>query len=95
MAVAYDRVMAGEKSGRFFGRGGLDDVTSRIGTFLASNFIPFYVTVGYDEAYLRSQYIGFFYALALCWIVLTAAMVATAIFIRSLEKIASEPRLKS
>jgi len=86
MAVAYDRVMAGEKSGRFFGRGGLDDVT-RIGTFLASDSIPFYVTVGYDEAYLRSQYIGFFYALALCWVVLTAAMVATAIFIRSLEKI--------
>jgi hypothetical protein len=51
MAVAYDRVMAGEKSGRFFGRGGLDDVT-RIGTFLASDSIPFYVTVGYDEAYL-------------------------------------------
>ena len=93
MAVAYDRVMAGEKSGRFFGRGGLDDVI-RIGTFLASNSIPFYVTVGYDEAYLRSQYIGFFYALALCWIVLTAAMVATAIFIRSLEKIRQRTQIE-
>ncbi|HEY0224241.1 MAG TPA: ATP-binding protein, partial [Pseudolabrys sp.] len=47
---------------------------------------PFYVTVGYDTDYLRSQYIGFFYVLGLCWFVLTAAMIAAAGFIRSLEK---------
>jgi signal transduction histidine kinase len=84
MALTYDRVLAGEKSGKFYGPGA-DDVT-RIGTFLASDTIPFYVTVGDDEAYLRSQYIGFFYVLGICWFVLTAAMVASAIFIRHLEK---------
>jgi signal transduction histidine kinase len=61
---------------------------------LASSTIPFYVAVGYDEDYLRSQYIGFFYALALCWIVLTAAMVAAAIFIRSLEKIRQRTQIE-
>jgi two-component sensor histidine kinase len=93
MAMAYDRVIAGERSGRFYRRGGPDDVT-RIGTFLASDTIPFYVTVGYDEDYLRSQYIGFFYALALCWIALTAAMAAAAIFIRSLEKVRQRTQIE-
>jgi len=93
MAMAYDRVIAGEKSGKFYRRGGPDDVT-RIGTFLASDTFPFYVTVGYDEDYLRSQYIGFFYALALFWIVLTAAMAAAAIFIRSLEKIRQRTQIE-
>jgi len=93
LAMAYDRVMAGERNGKFYRRGGPDDVT-RIGTFLASSTIPFYVTVGYDEDYLRSQYIGFFYALALCWLVLTAAMIAAAIFIRSLEKIRQRTQIE-
>jgi two-component sensor histidine kinase len=93
LAMAYDRVMAGEKSGKFYRRGGPDDVT-RIGTFLASSTIPFYVTVGYDEDHLRSQYIGFYYALALCWLVLTAAMAAAAIFIRSLEKMRQRTQIE-
>jgi two-component sensor histidine kinase len=93
MTMAYDRVIAGEKSGKFYRRGGPDDVT-RIGTFLASNTIPFYVTVGYDEDYLRSQYIGFIYVLALCWIALTAAMAAAAIFIRSLEKVRQRTQIE-
>jgi hypothetical protein len=93
LAMAYDRVIAGEKSGRFYRRGGPDDVT-RIGTFLASSTIPFYVAVGYDEDYLRSQYIGFFYALALCWIVLTAAMVPRPFSSEAWRKFDSEPRSK-
>jgi hypothetical protein len=90
--LAYDRVMAGETGGTFHGRGGSDDVT-RIGTFVASKTTPFYVTVGYDEGYLRSRYIGFFYILGLCWFVLTAAMMAAAFFIRSLERISQRTRL--
>jgi two-component sensor histidine kinase len=85
MPLVYERVLAGEKNGTFYGRSGLDDVT-RIGTFVASQTTPFYVTVGYDSDYLRAQYIGFFYVLGLCWFVLTAAMITAAAFIRSLEK---------
>jgi signal transduction histidine kinase len=83
--LVYERVLAGEKSGTFYGRSGSDDVT-RIGTFVASETTPVYVTVGYDEAELRAQYLGFFYVLGICWFVLTAAMVAAVAFIRSLEK---------
>ncbi|MEI9806335.1 MAG: hypothetical protein WDN48_20715 [Pseudolabrys sp.] len=54
MPLVYDRVVAGEMIGNFYGRGGLDDVT-RIGTFVVSPKTPFYVTVGYDESYLRAH----------------------------------------
>jgi signal transduction histidine kinase len=84
--LVYERVIRGENSGTFYGRSDTDGVT-RIGTFVASKTIPFYVSVGYDQDYLRSQYIGFFYMLGLCWFVLTAAMIASAAYIRSLEKI--------
>jgi signal transduction histidine kinase len=85
MPLVYDRVLAGETSGTFFGRSGIDDVT-RIGTFVASQSTPFYVTVAYDSDYLRTQYIGFFYVLGLCWFGLTAAMITAAVFIRSVEQ---------
>jgi signal transduction histidine kinase len=85
MPLVYDRVIAGEMIGNFYGRGSVDDVT-RIGTFVVSPTMPFYVTVGYDESYLRSQYIGFYYVLGLCWLALTVAMIASAVLIRSLEQ---------
>ena len=81
--LVYDRVLAGETSGTFYDVNGTDDVT-RIGTFLASKTTPFFVTVGYSADYLRARYIGFFYVLGLCWLVLTAAMVAAAAFIQRL-----------
>jgi hypothetical protein len=93
LPLVYQRVLAGEKSGTFFGSGGPDDVT-RIGSFVASQTTPFYVTVGYDTAYLRAQYMGFFYILGLSWFVLTAAMIAAAQFIRSLEKISQRTQLE-
>lgn len=91
--LVYNRVMAGEKSGTFYGRGGLDGVT-RIGTFVASQTTPFYVTVGYDTDYLRAQYIGFFYVLGLCWFVLTAAMVAAAALIHRSGKLSQQAQLE-
>jgi len=93
MPLVYDRVIAGEKSGTFYGRGGLDGIT-RMGTFVASQTTPFYVTVGYDTDYLRAQYIGFFYVLAFCWFVLTAAMVAAAAFIHRLGKLSQQSQLE-
>jgi two-component sensor histidine kinase len=90
--LAYDRVLAGEKTGKFYGRSTVDGVT-RIGTFVASPTTPFYVTVGYDVGYLRAQYIGFFYVLGLCWFLLTTAMIATAVFIRHLEKVGQQTQL--
>jgi signal transduction histidine kinase len=90
--LAYERITAGEDKGTFYGRG--SDGVTRIGTFIASATTPFYVTVGADEDYLRSQYISFYYALGLCWIALTAAMVAAASFIRRLEKINQRAQLK-
>jgi len=83
--LVYERVLAGEMSGTFYGRGGLDNVT-RIGSFVASPTTPFYVTVAYDSDYLRARYIGFFYLLGLCWFVLTAAMVAATALIHRLEQ---------
>jgi signal transduction histidine kinase len=83
--LVYNRILAGETRGTFYGRGGLDDVT-RIGTFVASQATPFYVTVGYDTDYLRAQYIGFFYVLGLCWFALTAAMVAAIALIQRVER---------
>jgi len=91
--LVYERILKGEASGTFYGRSDTDGVT-RIGTFVASKTIPFYVTVGYDQDYLRSQYIGFFYVLGLCWFVLTAAMIASAAYIRSLEKIKQRTQLE-
>ncbi len=93
IAQVYKRVIDGEKSGTFYGRSQTDDVV-RLGTFLVSTTTPLYVTVGYDEDYLRSQYIGFFYMLALCWFVLTAAMVAALVFIRSLDTIRQRNQLE-
>ena len=91
--LVYERVLAGEMSGTFRGRGSADDV-SRIGSFVVSATTPFYVTVGYDEDYIRQRYIGFFYVLGLCWFVLTAAMVAAAFFIRRLEKVSQSIQLE-
>lgn len=93
LAPVYERVLSGAKSGTFYARSTADDVT-RLGTFVASQTIPFYVTVGYDEDYLRSQYIGFFYVLGLCWFVLTAAMLASVAYIRSLEKFKQRAQLE-
>jgi signal transduction histidine kinase len=91
--LVHNRVIAGEMNGTFHGRGGLDGVT-RIGTFVASQTTPFYVTVAYDTAYLRAQYLGFFYVLGLCWFVLTAAMVAAAVFIDRLGKLGQQAQLE-
>lgn len=90
--LVYNRVLADEKSGEFYGLSAIDGVT-RIGTFVTSKTTPFYVTVGYDVGYLRARYIGFFYVLTLCWFVLTAAMIATAVFIRRLEKVSQQTQL--
>jgi signal transduction histidine kinase len=78
--------MAGETAGTFYARTGPDDVL-RIGTFVASQTTPFYVTVAYDDDYLRARYMGFFYALALCWSALTVGIVAAAYFIQRLETV--------
>jgi signal transduction histidine kinase len=78
--LVYNRFIAGETAGRFQGRSTLDNVT-RIGTFVSSPVTPFYVVVGYDGDFLRAQYIGFFYVLALCWFAVTATMIAAAAFI--------------
>lgn len=93
MGQVYERVLANENKGTFYGRSSADSVT-RIGTFIVSESTPFYVVVGYDSDYLRSLYIGTYYVLALCWLVLTAAMVASALFIRHLEKSAQRARLE-
>jgi signal transduction histidine kinase len=93
MPLVYERVIKGETSGSFYGRSDNDGVT-RLGTFVASKTIPFYVTVGYDEEYLRSQSIGFVYVLGLCWLVLTAAMLASVTYIRSLEKFKQHAQLE-
>ena len=89
LPLVYERALAGETSGTFYSRGGPDDVT-RIGSFVVSPTTPFYVTVGYDNGYLRAQYIGFFYVLGLCWFVLTAAMLATAAFVHRLGKLSQQ-----
>jgi two-component sensor histidine kinase len=91
LALVYDRVAAGETSGKFYGRN-VDDVT-RIGTFVVSPTTPFFVTVGYDVGYLRAQYMGFFYALGLCWLVLTGAMVAAAVFIHRMGMLSRQSEL--
>ncbi len=91
--LVYARVLKGETGGTFYGRSDRDGVT-RIGTFVASQTIPFYVTVGYDEDYLRSQYIGFFYVLGLCWLILTAAMLVSVAYIRNMEKIRQRTQLE-
>ena len=93
LGQAYERVLAGDKKGTFYGTSTADRVV-RVGTFIASERTPFYVVVGYDEDYLRSLYIGSYYILALCWLVLTAAMVASALFIRHLEMSAQRARLE-
>jgi signal transduction histidine kinase len=93
MPLAYDRALAGEMRGTFYNRGGPDDAT-RIGSFVVSPSTPFYVTVGYDSAYLRGQYLGFFYLLGLCWFVLTAAMVGAAAFIHRLGKLGRQSQLE-
>ena len=80
-------------SGTFHSRGGPDDIT-RIGSFAASQTTPFYVTVGYDNGYLRAQYLGIFLSLGLCWFVLTAAMVAAAVFIHRLDELSQQSRLE-
>jgi signal transduction histidine kinase len=90
--LVYERVIAGEKSGTFYGQSDLDGVT-RIGTFVASQTTPFYVSVGYDVDYLRARYIGFFYVLGLCWLVVTGAMIATVAFVRRLEHIGQQNQL--
>jgi signal transduction histidine kinase len=91
--LVYDRVRAGETSGTFYGSGAVDNVT-RIGTFLASQTTPFYVTVGYDSTYLRDQYSGFLYALGLFWLALTASMIGVSAFIRRLGKLHHQTQLE-
>ncbi|MCK9908984.1 hypothetical protein MXD81_07585 [Microbacteriaceae bacterium K1510] len=93
VAVSYSRIMAGESMGTFYTRTGPDDVL-RIGTFVSSQMTPFYVTVAYDDDYLRARYIGFFYALALCWLALTAGIVAAAYFIQRLETVKRQAQLE-
>jgi signal transduction histidine kinase len=92
IAPVYERVLAGEKSGTFHARSVSDGVL-RTGSFVASKTTPFYVTVGYDDDYISSRYIGFFYILGLCWFVVTAAMVAVVIFVRRMEKIGQRNQL--
>jgi len=91
--LVYNRVLAGEMSGTFYSRGGLDNVT-RIGSFVVSQTSPLYVTVGYDTDYLRAQYFGFFFVLGLCWFLLTAAMVAAAAVIHRLGKINQQNQIE-
>lgn len=90
--LVYNRVIAGQTSGTFYSQGGPDG-TTRIGAFVASPTTPFYVAVAYGNDYLRAQYIGFFYALGLCWFVLTAAMIAAAAFVHRLGKLSQEAEL--
>ena len=92
MGQAYERVLAGDTKGTFYGTS--TDSVTRIGTFVASERTPFYVVVGYDADYLRSLYIGSYYILALCWLVLTVAMMASVLFIRHLEMSAQRARLE-
>lgn len=90
--LVYSRAMAGEKSGTFNNRSGIDEVT-RLGTFVVSQNTPFYVTVGFDAGYLRAQYFEYFYILGFCWFVLTAAMVASATLIHRLGKLGQQSQL--
>lgn len=92
MPLVYNRILAGEKSGTFDSRSGIDEVT-RVGSFVVSPTTPFYVAVGYGADYLRGQYIGYFYILGLCWLVLTAAMAAAAAFIHRLGKLGQQAQL--
>ena len=85
--LVYGRVLAGETTGTFYNGGGGPDEVPRIGSFVVSPNTPFYVTVGYDTGYLRARYSGFFYALGLCWLALTGAMVAAAAFIHRLGQL--------
>ena len=90
--LVYSRVMADEMSGTYYGRGGPDNIT-RIGSFVASAITPFYVTVGYDDDYLRARYIGFFYLLGLCWLVLTVAMIAAVALVHRLDQLSRQAEL--
>jgi signal transduction histidine kinase len=92
MPLVYQRVIAGENSGTFDTRSGIDNV-KRIGSFVVSPTMPFFVAVGYGTDYLRGQFIGYFYALGLCWLVLTAAMAAAAVFIDRLGKLGQQAQL--
>jgi signal transduction histidine kinase len=92
--IVYNRVLAGETSGTFYNQAGGPDDVMRIGSFVASPSMPFYVTVAYDTADLRAQYLGFFYVLALCWLVLTAAMAGTAAFLHRMGKLGQQAELE-
>lgn len=91
--LVYNRVISGEKGGTFDSRSGVDDVR-RIGTFVVSQTTPFYMVVGDDTHYLRTQYIGYFYILALCWLVLTAAMAASMVLVHRLGKLSQQTQLE-
>lgn len=93
MAQVYERVLAGEKRGTFFGISSSDRVT-RLGTFVVSDTTPFYVVVGYDDEYLNNQTVGIYWILALCWFVLTAAMIVSVLVIRRMENVAQLARLE-
>ncbi|HEY4142229.1 MAG TPA: cache domain-containing protein [Pseudolabrys sp.] len=93
MARVYERVLAGEKRGTFFGISSADSIT-RFGTFVASETTPFYVVVAYENEYLRNQYLGIYWILALCWFVLTAAMIASVFVIQRLENASQLTRLE-
>jgi signal transduction histidine kinase len=91
--LVYDRVIAGETSGTFdVGGGGPDDVP-RIGSFVVSATTPFFVIVGYDTDYLRARYVGFFYLLGLCWLVLTVAMIAAVALVHRLNLLSQQAQL--
>ena len=92
MPLVYNRAIAGEKSGTFFTTGGPDNLT-RIGSFMVSQTTPFYVTVAYDVDELRAQYLGYFYVLGLCWLVLSAAMAAGAALIHRMDRLGQRSQL--
>ena len=92
--LVYDRVLAGQMSGTIYNQPGGPDDVMRIGSFVTSPSTPFYVTVAYDTAYLRTQYSGFFYALGLCWLALTVAMAAAAAFIHRLATLSQQSALQ-
>lgn len=92
--LVFDRVLAGQMSGTIYNQPGGPDDVMRIGSFVASSTTPFYVTVAYDTAYLRTQYSGFFYTLGLSWFALTVAMAAAAAFIHRLATLSRQTELQ-
>jgi signal transduction histidine kinase len=86
--------LSGEKNGFFDALSGIDQ-KRRIGYFITSELVPYYIYSGYDYSYLEREMLNFTVLVGSSWFLFSVIVIGIVLFAERMEKVRQKSRVSA